>query len=195
MKNKLLILGVIAVGLLSSGVKAESYNYSFTSYEDAKKADSYIRFDMASTKVGLFTSHFTGYVKKFSISGNKKDNSITDGVVEFEVKELDTDIDGRNEKMWDQCLDMAHNPKIQIKLSEKIEIGAGRKDIAGIINLRGEDHPVTLSVEVSSDMTTDIKGQISIKALKIPDPSIAIASVKDTIDLGAHFIFKENTQK
>ena len=195
MKNKLLILGVIAVGLLSSGVKAESYNYSFTSYEDAKKADSYIRFDMASTKVGLFTSHFTGYVKKFSISGNKKDNSITDGVVEFEVKELDTDIDGRNEKMWDQCLDMAHNPKIQIKLSEKIEIGAGRKDIAGIINLRGEDHPVTLSVEVSSDMTTDIKGQISIKALKIPDPSIAIASVKDTIDLGAHFIIKENTKK
>ena len=195
MKNKLLILGAIAIGFLSSGVKAESYNYSFTSYEDAKKADSYIKFDMASTKVGLFTSHFTGYVKKFSISGNKKDNSITDGVVEFEVKELDTDIDGRNEKMWDQCLDASHNPKIQIKLSQKIEIGAGRKEIAGTINLRGEDHPVALSVEVGSDMTADIKGQISIKALKIPDPSIAIASVRDAIDLSAHFIVKENNQK
>ncbi len=195
MKNKLLLIAIMIFWFLPIVSKSESYNFSSSNYEDAKKADSYIKFDMASTKVGIFTSHFTGYVKKFSISGNKKDNFISDAIVEFEVKELDTDIDGRNEKMWDQCLDATHNPKIQIKLSQKIEIGGPRKDIAGVINVRGEDHSLTLSVEVNSDMIADIKGQVSIKDLKIPDPSIAIASVRDTIDIGAHFIVGENNKK
>ncbi|MES2768820.1 MAG: YceI family protein [Bdellovibrionota bacterium] len=195
MKNKLLLIAVMIFWFSPIVSKSESYNFSSSNYEDAKKADSYIKFDMASTKVGIFTSHFTGYVKKFSISGNKKNNFISDAIVEFDVKELDTDIDSRNEKMWDQCLDASHNPKIQIKLSQKIEIGGPRKDIAGVINVRGEDHPLTLSVEVNSDMIADIKGQVSIKDLKIPDPSIAIASVRDTIDISAHFIIKENNQK
>jgi len=150
---------------------------------------------MASKKVGLFTSHFTGFVKKFSVSGDKNGNSIHNAVVEFDVKELDTDIDGRNEKMWDLCLDASHHPKVQIKLSQPIEIGAEEKEIPGTINLRGQDYPITLKVKVDSNMVVDIKGQISIKELKIPDPSIAIASVRDSIDISAHLIIKDSNQK
>lgn len=186
---------VLVIGLQPTLSRAESYNFTSENYEEAKKAESNIKFDMASTKVGLFTSHFTGFVKKFSVSGDKNGNSIHNAAIEFDVKELDTDIDGRNEKMWDLCLDASNHPKVQIKLSQPIEIGAEEREIPGIINVRGQDYPLTLKIKVDSNMIVDIKGQISIKELKIPDPSIAIASVRDSIDISAHLIIKDSNQK
>jgi len=80
---------VLFIGLQPTLSRAESYNFSSENYEEAKKAESNIKFDMASTKVGLFTSHFTGFVKKFSVSGEKHGNSIHNTSIEFVVKELE----------------------------------------------------------------------------------------------------------
>lgn len=97
--------------------------------------------------------------------------------------------------MWNLCLDVSNHPKIQIKLSQPIEIGAGEREIPATISLRGEEYPLTLKVKLDSEMAADITGKISIKELKIPDPSIAIASVRDSIDISAHIIIKDGNPK
>lgn len=194
LKNIPLLLFTSVAFLFPKFSWAESYDYSSTNYSDAKKSESYLKFEMASTKVGLFTTHFTGYAKKFSVSGNKKQNLVSDATVEFNVDQLDTDTDGRNEKMWNHCLDISHHPKVSIKLKESISIDGVERSIPAIINLRGEDHAIQLVVKATKEenkLLVDIKGELSIKELNIPDPSIAIASVRDAIDISAHIVIEE----
>ena len=84
MKNFLktnILFFTLIIGLQPAISKAESFSFFTANYDEAKKAESSIKFDMASTKVGIFTSHFTGYVKKFSVSGDKKENSIFNAFV------------------------------------------------------------------------------------------------------------------
>lgn len=196
LKNNLVLL-ILITFLPLAGI-AKMQEFSIGSYDDAKKAESFIRFDMASTKVGLFTSHFSGYVKKFSVEGFEKNNFIENASVQFFVKEMDTDINGRNEKMWDQCLDSNRHPEIKIKILEKIAEDDSGKKVPAVITIRGEEHPITLTVKVSKsekNLTFDLSGELSLKNLNIPDPSIAIASVRDTVDIVGHFVIEKEDKK
>lgn len=70
--NTYVLLCFLLAGAVPLISKAETYNFYSSNYEEAKKAESNIKFDMASTKLGIFTTHFTGFVKKFSLSGEKR---------------------------------------------------------------------------------------------------------------------------
>ncbi len=174
---------------------ATTYNFTSENYKAAEKADSHLRFVMRSTKLGIFKSHFNGYVKTFEVQGNVKKNTIEAGaLVTFQAKDIDTDIEGRNEKMWDQCLDIKNHPVIQIKLNESINLSESFNTVRATIRVRGEDFPIHLEVKATQAdkiITVDIKGEISLEALKIPDPSIAVASVSDTVEIEAHLIINE----
>lgn len=189
-KKAMVILFLLCV---SATGFAESKDFIFKDYDEAKKAESFVRFDMASTKVGLFTTHFNGFVKKFTISGDLKDGKIQNAAIFFEAKDMDTDIGGRNEKMWNQCLEVEKYPQIKIKFNEPLTLDAQEKIIPATISIRGQHHIIELKVKVNQENNQyvyDLSGELSIKDLNIPDPSIAIASVKDKVDISAHLIVK-----
>jgi polyisoprenoid-binding protein YceI len=186
---KLIMLTFI---LWSTNSFAETQSFSNVSYKEAKQAESFIRFDMASTKLGLVTTSFDGYVKQFNLQGAIDQEKLISGAsIEFAVKELDTDTGARNEKMWDHCLDMKNHPTIRIVLKNEVHIGRDSETIPATIFLRGTEKPVSLSAKATKTaqgVVFDFSGNFSIKELGIPDPSILIASVRDSIKVTGHFV-------
>lgn len=188
------ILAFLMIHMPSTGFTA-SYDFSSTNYDSAKIADSYVRFNMESTKLGIITTKFTGYLKAFKVNGDLKNETVLSGSsIVFNAKDLDTDVDGRNEKMWDLCLNSSQHPSVQIKLNKEVPLDGTIHEIPATLVLRGNDHAITLSVKAfreNKQFIVDISGELSIKGLKIPDPSIAIASVRDKIELTSHLVIKE----
>lgn len=176
-----------AVIIMLSGAMAEARLLEFKNkdFAEAKKSETFLRFEMSSKKLGLFTTSFYGYVKSFKINGEIKENKLASGAsVEFAVHELDTDIDARNEKLWKHCLDEENHPNIRLVLDEEVPLSGEEVKVPATIWLRGDRKPIVITVKSSTkdnSIVIDLKTQLSLKALEIPDPSIAIASVKDNI--------------
>lgn len=178
--------------IVTHNLHAETLEINKMSYKEAKSADVFVRFDMASTKFGLITTSFSGFARKFKVSGDIKNDVLQAGAqIEFAVKDLDTDINGRNEKMWSQCLDEKNHPTVRLTLNQAVPLTGELKDIPATLNVRGADKNIVLkvkSVSISDNISFDISGSVSIKELQIPDPSIAIASVRDRIDIVSHLV-------
>lgn len=191
--NRLLIL--VSILFVSVGAFAKTQTYTATSYKEAQKAKSFIRFDMASTKLGLVTTSFQGYTKQFILEGEIQQNQLAQGAhVEFSVKDLDTDNGSRNEKMWDQILDYKNHPKIRLVIGKELPIDGESKSLPVSISLRGKEKSIMLTGKAqrtSQGIEFDFSGELSIKGLEIPDPSIVIASVRDSIKVTAHFIVSQ----
>src|SRR5690606_28308004 len=95
-------------------------------------------------------------------------------------------------KMWEESfgwnsLEEHHpNNKVIVSITEKVPLLFEERSIPALITIRGNQHPLNLSV-VSQKEGEKIKitGEtpLSLQNLQIPDPSIFIASVKDTVDL------------
>ncbi|MEK6554900.1 MAG: hypothetical protein AABZ31_06660, partial [Bdellovibrionota bacterium] len=118
--NLAILLLILSAPGFSSG---ETHSFKNANYKEAKKAESFLRFDMASTKFGLVTTSFEGFVKNYNLQGQLKGDELLAGAsVDFATQDLDTDIDGRNEKMWDYCLDAKNNPSIRITLNNAIPL-------------------------------------------------------------------------
>lgn len=169
---------------------ANDFNFEVPKYKDAENNKTFIRFDMKSTKFGLVTTSFTGFVKKFSAHADVAENELKNVKLDFMAEALDTDVGGRNDKMLDLCLDAKKHPQINVQLEKSIPLTGETLAIPAKLNLRGYEKPITVSAfakKTDSGYTVDGETELSIKELEIPDPSIAIASVKDQIKVKFHF--------
>ena len=166
-------------------------SYKFGSYEDAKKSNEFIKFDMDSTKLGIITTTFSGFVKDFTISANKERSVLKDLKVVFEVKKMDTDIDARNEKMWNLCLD--HKNFSNIIVSFKSEIQRENSEFMAIpatINIRGTEKDFLVNIKTHKENNKVIlqgNALVKLSELNIPDPSIFVASVSDLVKISFYF--------
>ncbi len=169
-------------------VQAELQNLKLNSnsYDEAKAAAQFLRFDMKSTKAGLLTTSFTGFVKKAEVTFQESATAYTDIVMSFEGADMDTDVSGRNQKMWDKCLDVKNHPKVVVKVA-RIEKGQTPQRVLAVIHILGQDHTFTMNVVRSDDRSLGGEAVLSLKELKIPDPSIFIASVSDEIRVSFQF--------
>lgn len=185
----MVLLGVV---IYSFGVGAASQEFSYASYKEAKGAPSFLRFDMESTKMGLLTTSFDGAIKRFSLHGDLTPDSLQQGArIEFAVNDIDTDNGSRNDKMWNHCLNGKTHPHLKITLGGALPLNGEKVTIPAVLSLRGYEKPITLSSrgqKTAKGVEFDFSATLSIKDLEIPDPSIVIASVRDTIEVTGHFI-------
>lgn len=195
LRNVSLLLMMMVVGAGSVTAWAGQQEFQTANYKEAKSAESYLRFDMASTKMGLVTTSFTGFVKKFSAQGEIKDQQLQSGArVEFQVQDMDTDINGRNEKMWEKCLDYKNHPQMKLVLSKSVPLNGEEMEVPALISLRGQEKPVNLKVKAVREegkIIFDLRGEISLKAFEIPDPSIFVASVRDKVEIKGHILIQQ----
>lgn len=178
--------------LFTTSLFAKSYQQEF-SQEDfykAKSAVSFLRFDMKSTKMAMITTDFYGIAKKFTVSFEHSKNTIKDAIVTFKVTDLDTDVNDRNKKMYDLCFESKKFPHLIVTLNNPIKIGKASQSIPATMNIRGKNKSIQIMVETvkkGKKLTVTGVAKVSIKALEIPDPSIWIAKVDDSIDLKFNF--------
>jgi polyisoprenoid-binding protein YceI len=171
--------------------KSYSQNYSQTSYAEAAKSENFVRFDMKSTKFGLVTTSFSGFAKKFSVSGTVTGNGSVDKIsnakLSFNVSDMDTDVDSRNEKMWNLCFSYKEHPTIEITLDTPIDINQNDQIVTAQLSLRGYSKPIKVTLNATTEGSggyfVEGESDVSLKSLEIPDPSIVIAKVKDEIHL------------
>jgi len=166
-------------------------NYKLGNYEDVKKSSEYIKFEMDSTKLGIITTSFSGFVKDFAISFNKEGNILRDLKVVFEAKNMDTDIDARNEKMWNLCLDYKNFPKIMVIFNNEIPMESNDfVSIPATIKIRGMSKDFLVNIKthkVNNKLIVQGNSQLKLSELEIPDPSIFVASVSDLVKISFYF--------
>lgn len=179
---------MIWLAFLLSLAHGHTVNISHGSFNEAKGSNNFIKFEMASTKVGLFTTNFDGFARRFSINYELEGNAIKTARITVPIEHLDTDVDGRNDKMKNDCLNFKKFPDITILVADPIPIDGNEHGIPAIINLRGNTKPILLKVKAERKdhkLKAEINGELSLKELDIPDPSIFVASVRDKVDLKA----------
>lgn len=161
-------------------------DYRAASYDEAAAAPSYIRFHMVSTKLGLLTSSFDGYVKDFALAA-EVDGANADGVqLHFPARALDTDVGMRNDKMFDTCLAADQHPTIQVALQGPVRLDGSTQAVPALLTVRGKAHPIQVQVSiVERDEGYLVQGEttLSLSGLEIPDPSIVIATVNDAVNV------------
>jgi len=168
----------------SSFINGKTFKYEYSDFYKAKVAKSFIRFDMKSTKAGLITTPFFGVVKKFEL--NTTDNKKLS--VKFFVKEMDTDVNDRNKKMFDLCLDYQKYKTIEVRTLK--EIKEGPNIVPGTIMIRGKLHKIELNLFLKNRDDKKVisgKTKVDLKELGIPDPSIWIASVDNLVEVSFSF--------
>ncbi len=190
---KLLIVSFLFLMHFSVYSKTDSFQYS--SYEAAMKASSRIVFNMESTKAALITTSFSGVSKSFSLDYLREKSVLKNVTIFVDTNLLDTDNSSRDEKMRELCFESEKFPQLIVKLKNDYIIGSSG-DTAAQIKIRDKWYPITLNLEtVSKEGIVQVKGKtsLSLKGLNIPDPSIWIASVRDTVELD--FLLELKAQK
>jgi hypothetical protein len=137
--------------------------------------------------MGLFKSTFKNYVLNFKLDYQQSSDFIQDGQVRFKVQDMNTDVESRNEKMWKYCLNSDIYPEIVVVFKKDISLKTtDTQDIPAVINILGVGHPIHLKLQAKTqDSKIYIQGEAvaSLKELGIPDPSIAIASLEDSVKI------------
>lgn len=181
---KFLALGFLFISFNSfSGVIEKSYKHS--DFETASKSQNFVKFSIESTKAGMWTSVVDGYVKNFDFAYEKKTNKWVSGQISFKITQLDTDSDGRDEKMHEFCLDSKKADFLVVKVNTPMQVTKNMKVPATIL-IRGKEKDIGMMVSITSiDGGHIIEGssEVSFSALQIPDPSIFIAKVADKIKI------------
>jgi len=189
---KLIIVCIFFIPLFALG-KVISQSYAFKDYDEAYESPIFLKFDMESTKLGLITTDFTGFVKNFSVTGDVQKNIAKKITLSFLIKNMDTDSDGRNEKMWEYCLDFKNHPEIILNSKNPITLNEGQQTVPLWINLRGKKFPIDMDIKLKKEANQILatgNAKAFISKLEIPDPSIAIAEVNDLIKISFHFPIK-----
>jgi hypothetical protein len=166
-------------------------------YTEAKEKADFLHFKMKSTKAGIITTVFDGYVNRFEVfyQWDKKNQTFTNSTILFQTMDLDTDVNGRNDKMRVECLGGPMFPLISVKILDDLKVDPAN-DKEKEITVRGEilirnikkEFPITLKIEKELKENGEIlklvgKAQLSLKELSIPDPSIWIARVHDEVEI------------
>jgi polyisoprenoid-binding protein YceI len=164
----------------------QAKDYSFKDYETAKNSAEFLYFESESTKLGLITTDFRGYAKKFKVETQRQGNSINKVKVILFTKFLDTDNSSRDDKMYESILLVEKYPEITFSSSQTIKLQEGTANVKGLLKIRDIEKEVTLNLNIkNTNQAFQITGESSLglKEFTIPDPSIAIASVRDRFDL------------
>lgn len=183
---KYLILTLLCLQLPSWAGEI-TQNFSSGSWEKAKRSSNRLQFIVESTKVGIFSSDVDGYVKNFSYKADldEKNGILRNMVIQFQVKDMDTDDEDRDEKLHNKCMGIKNYPTITVNVPGPLFIKGKRMEkLKGTVNIRGKDKEFLLFIRC------DLKGNKlniianttwSLKKMEIPDPSIAVASLSDEI--------------
>lgn len=163
-----------------------SSSNSFENFNDAKKSESYLKFVVESTKVGLFSSDVDGYVKKFTAKVDEDKNQLSNMVVEFPVDSMDTDSESRDEKLHNLCMEKTSFPTFKITIKGPLKIEGKKQIVDAILTVRGKEKiaPISLTLSENEGQIQAMgKSVLSLKELEIPDPSIAVAKLSDDIKI------------
>jgi polyisoprenoid-binding protein YceI len=170
--------------LMAEPVKGKK---SFNSFKDAKKADSRLEFVIESTKVGIFSSDVDGYVKEFSYEADydKKNGIIRNMKISFHANKMDTDSEGRNEKLHKLCMSYDKFKIVTVQVPGPVFVKSARKaKMQGTVEIRGKKKKFTIELSVtekSGKLHVEGTSVWGFKAMEIPDPSIAVAKVSEAI--------------
>jgi polyisoprenoid-binding protein YceI len=166
--------------------KVDIKNYSAKNYKMAKNAANRLRFESKSTKLGFITTDFDGFAKNFTINYNLNKNILDQIKIKIDTKSFDTNSEARNDKMNEVCLESQKYPEITGTIVESVDLNL--KDHGLVVDFIVKDQPYKMKVKLISEKNGDnykitILGSFSLKDWKIPDPSIAIAKIRDQFDL------------
>lgn len=176
---KLLLFSLISIFAWSS-------EFQFQDYKAASESKQYVKFESESTKLGFVTTSFDGYAKKFTLEYDKNGKKINNIKVVINANSIDTDNSSRDEKMFEQTLEVKKYPAIVFTSEQMVDISNSKQNIKGFLRVRNTEKVVTLSLEViEEDGVRYLKGSTSIglKEFKVPDPSIMIAKVRNKLDI------------
>lgn len=161
----------------------EKLNWNEESFTSALKAPTHFRFQGLSTKLGFITTSFDGVARVGEISFQKNGSMLEKVELQLVANKIDTNSDGRNEKMWEKCLRAEKYPQIKVVITDPIDLEKSEQAIAGMMTVAETTVGVPLMLTKKSEKVFRGKGQFSLKAAGIPDPSIAIASVADKMEI------------
>ena len=166
-------------GLSCFGQESLNGGFSSPDYEKASTNESnYLKFVVESTKVGLFSS-------RHSVQFDRTNMILRDMTITFKVEDMDTDHESRDEKLHTKCMGMSKYPKLTVTIKGPAFLKDKReRDYPAIVNIRGKDHEVMVKMKVEvneKDIIVSGSSVWSLKALEIPDPSIAVAKLSDDI--------------
>lgn len=175
---------ILLLILLSFVTWSKDFNYK--NYEAASKSKEYVKFESESTKLGFVTTSFDGYAKKFKISYSLENQKISNINVRIDTDSFDTDNSSRNEKMYEETLEVKKYPAVTFNSQQMVDISNSKHSIKGFLRVRNIEKVVTLNLEVvKKEGESYLVGTTSIglKEFKIPDPSIMIAKVRNRLDI------------
>jgi polyisoprenoid-binding protein YceI len=179
---------LIFIFLFGSQINANAniFSQKVETFEQAKKHSNFIKFIGKSTKFGLVTTEFDGYTKEFTINYDKKNQQIENIKVEVIASSIDTDSDGRNEKMYQQCLETEKFKTIMVSLKSAIDLNQTQQTMSATLRVRDQETPIELKLDlkkIDNKIILAGQSQFLLSSLAVADPSIAIAKVHDQFQL------------
>ena len=186
---------VVATLLFSINAWSSQKAYNFESFDQAKESAEFFRFDLESTAAGMLTARFPGFAKEIKLSWNKRGNKVKDLKVVLPVESFDTDRDGRNEEMKEDCLEYDKYPEIIVTLDE-LPLKESRVDVTGKGLIRGKEieFPLTLELKKVEDQWV-ISGEsaATLSMLNINDPTKwgGFLSFNENVKMSFNFVVEE----
>lgn len=185
MKIQLIIISFLFL-FLSFGINAKEVRGHFMSkdYDSGIKNTNKLVFEGESTKMGLITTKWDGVVKDFSVVLEEEGNAVKAINLSFPIISMDTDNKSRNEKMQKMCLEEDKYKDINVRIPGPVTVDGVSREYQGTILVRGKEKPVKVNLsanKVGDKIIATGNAKMSFKDLEIPDPSIMIAKVADTI--------------
>ena len=172
--------------LMSLPLHAAEINIHTSNYEEAQKSQNFLKFQSTSTKLGFITTSFDGYAKDFKVNYDKKGEILSRLEVTLPVKSFDTDNKSRDEKMHQDILGAASFPNLKVTFPGQLQLASGNQDITMFFLIKDKtiSRPVSLNfLQKEGKWLVTGKTQIGLQEMGLPDPSIAIAKVRDLFDI------------
>jgi polyisoprenoid-binding protein YceI len=188
MKKIIFILYLFSSSLFAAPLAQKTFHTNH--FIEAKKAESFLKFKNTSKQLGFIKHEYEGYALDFKIQFQANKDHYTDLKVDIPVNSIDTDNADRNKKMREFCFESNKYPYLTISSNSPIKFSEKEQIVEAQINLRGIEKPIQISLQAD---TKEIRGnaRLSFKALEIPDPSIAIASIQDDIFVDFKIVLTE----
>jgi len=169
----------MALLLTSLGWAQEKMSWDYPDFKSAQDAAQEFHFTSESTKFGLLTTSFRGSARAGELSFERSGALLKNATLVLVAAKIDTDNGARNSKMWEETLAAEKFPTLRVAIKGDIDTSVEKQTVQGTLSVR--DHSADIPIEIIrvSDKVFKGSAKFSLKALKVPDPSIAIAKVRD----------------
>ncbi len=190
----IIFTSVNAIGsTLNFNDKEQIFNYS--SYHEASKSGSYVRFDMNSSLLGFITAHFSGYAKNFKLNWMSNGYVVKDLQIIIPVQFMDTDKDSRTEEMQVDCLEFSKFKNITVKINGPIELKKGKVPVVATATIRGKESTLKFKLTLEKLLGQwQVSSQLPVRLsdINILNPTIAkgLASFDENVRILFNFRIK-----